>query len=60
MCINACVTQLAALAPDRWELYKVLGDPARLRVLALAAEEELSIGELTGCSAIRSRPSRGA
>lgn len=31
---------------DRWELYKLLGDPARLRLLALAAEEELSIGEL--------------
>src|SRR5258708_33826084 len=33
-------------APQRWELYRVLSEPARLRLLALAAEEELSIGEL--------------
>lgn len=31
---------------SRWELYRVLAEPARLRLLALAAEEELSIGEL--------------
>jgi ArsR family transcriptional regulator len=31
---------------SRWELYRVLSEPARLRMLALAAEEELSIGEL--------------
>ena len=31
---------------QRWELYRVLSEPARLRLLALAAEEELSIGEL--------------
>lgn len=31
----------------RWELYKVLGEPLRLRLLALAAHEELSIGELS-------------
>ncbi|MDP9037498.1 MAG: metalloregulator ArsR/SmtB family transcription factor [Myxococcota bacterium] len=30
----------------RWELYRVLSEPARLRLLALAADEELSIGEL--------------
>jgi ArsR family transcriptional regulator len=30
----------------RWELYRVLAEPLRLRLLALAAEEELSIGEL--------------
>jgi DNA-binding transcriptional ArsR family regulator len=30
----------------RWELYRVLAEPVRLRMLALAAEEELSIGEL--------------
>lgn len=30
----------------RWELYKLLGEPIRLRLLALAAEEELAIGEL--------------
>jgi DNA-binding transcriptional ArsR family regulator/predicted O-methyltransferase YrrM len=31
---------------NRWELYRVLSEPMRLRLLALAAEEELSIGEL--------------
>jgi ArsR family transcriptional regulator len=31
---------------SRWELYRVLSEPARLRLLALAANEELSIGEL--------------
>ncbi len=31
----------------RWELYKVLGEPLRLRLLALAAHEELSMGELS-------------
>ena len=31
---------------QRWELYRVLSEPVRLRLLALAAEEELSIGEL--------------
>lgn len=31
----------------RWELYKVLGEPLRLRLLALAAHEEFSIGELS-------------
>ena len=37
------------LAPQtRWELYRVLGEPVRLRLLALAAEEELAIGELAG------------
>ncbi|MGH7268829.1 MAG: ArsR family transcriptional regulator, partial [Polyangiaceae bacterium] len=30
----------------RWELYRVLSEPIRLRLLALAAEEELGIGEL--------------
>lgn len=33
-------------ADKRWELYKVLGEPQRLRLLALAGSEELSIGEL--------------
>ena len=31
---------------ERWELYRVLAEPARLRVLALVAKEELTIGEL--------------
>ena len=33
-------------ADNRWELYRVLAEPMRLRLLALGAEEELSIGEL--------------
>jgi DNA-binding transcriptional ArsR family regulator len=32
--------------PRRWELYRLLAEPVRLRLLALAAEEELGIGEL--------------
>ncbi|MDP8998541.1 MAG: metalloregulator ArsR/SmtB family transcription factor [Myxococcota bacterium] len=32
--------------PQRWELYRVLSEPIRLRLLALAGQEELSIGEL--------------
>jgi ArsR family transcriptional regulator len=30
----------------RWELYRLLGEPVRLRLLALAGEEELAVGEL--------------
>jgi ArsR family transcriptional regulator len=30
----------------RWELYRVLSEPIRLRLLALAADEELAVGEL--------------
>ena len=30
----------------RWDLYRVLSEPLRLRLLALAADDELSIGEL--------------
>ena len=33
-------------ATTRWELYRLLGEPMRLRLLAIAAEEELAIGEL--------------
>jgi len=40
----------AVIAPEagdnRWELYRVLSDPSRLRLIAIASEEELSIGEL--------------
>jgi DNA-binding transcriptional ArsR family regulator len=36
----------ASSPAPRWELYRVLGEPARLRLLALAAQEELAIGEL--------------
>jgi ArsR family transcriptional regulator len=36
-----------AVAPGgRWQLYRLLAEPARLRLLALAAREELSVGEL--------------
>ncbi len=35
-----------AATPQRWELYRLLSEPIRLRILALGAEEELSIGEL--------------
>lgn len=30
----------------RWQLYRLLADPTRLRILALVAEEELTVGEL--------------
>ena len=33
-------------ADKRWELYRVFSEPARLRLLALVAAEELSVGEL--------------
>lgn len=36
----------AVASTTRWELYRVLAEPVRLRLLALAAEEELAIGEL--------------
>jgi DNA-binding transcriptional ArsR family regulator len=36
----------AAPTAQRWELYRVLSEPLRLRLLALAAEEELAVGEL--------------
>jgi ArsR family transcriptional regulator len=35
-----------APSSQRWELYRVLSEPARLRLLALAADDELTIGEL--------------
>jgi ArsR family transcriptional regulator len=31
----------------RWQLYRLLSDPVRLKLLALSAEEELSVGELS-------------
>lgn len=36
----------AVASSQRWELYRVLSEPVRLRLLALAAAEELAIGEL--------------
>jgi ArsR family transcriptional regulator len=38
-------TPLPSASP-RWELYRVLSEPIRLRLLALAADEELAVGEL--------------
>jgi ArsR family transcriptional regulator len=37
---------MQAATDKRWELYRILSEPVRLRLLAAAAEEELSIGEL--------------
>ncbi|UJR81899.1 metalloregulator ArsR/SmtB family transcription factor [Sandaracinus amylolyticus] len=34
------------LAEARWELYRLLGEPFRIRLLVLASEDELSVGEL--------------
>ena len=39
------MSQSAAPA-GRWQLYRLLAEPARLRLLALGAREELSVGEL--------------
>ena len=36
----------AAPLDARWQLYRLLSEPFRLRLLALAAEEELALGEL--------------
>jgi ArsR family transcriptional regulator len=36
----------AAVAAARWELYRLLADPIRPRLLALASAEELAVGEL--------------
>lgn len=38
--------QALPTADGRWQLYRLLSDPTRLRLLALAGEEELSVGEL--------------
>ncbi len=40
------VLETTATGTQRWELYRLLSEPVRLRLLALAAEEELAIGEL--------------
>ncbi len=36
----------SAAKDERWQLYRLLSEPLRLRLLALAAEEELAVGEL--------------
>jgi DNA-binding transcriptional ArsR family regulator/precorrin-6B methylase 2 len=53
ICVHAyaCIdyrrlVELEASSSQRWELYRVLSEPARLRMLALATPDELSIGEL--------------
>lgn len=43
--INLVATMDVSASP-RWELYRLLGEPVRLRLLALTAVEELTIGEL--------------
>ncbi|MFK7985687.1 MAG: ArsR/SmtB family transcription factor [Sandaracinaceae bacterium] len=42
------VVEAVAHSPGarRWELYRLLGEPLRLRLLALASQEELAVGEL--------------
>jgi ArsR family transcriptional regulator len=40
------VDAAAVTSTSRWELYRHLGDPFRLRLLALTREEELAVGEL--------------
>lgn len=35
-----------AARSERWELYRLLSEPIRLRLLALAAEDELAVSEL--------------
>lgn len=40
------VVQELPIGDTRWQLYRLLSDPTRLRLLALAAAEELSVGEL--------------
>ncbi len=37
---------VAVAKSPRWELYRLLGEPRRLRLLGLTSEDELSIGEL--------------
>jgi DNA-binding transcriptional ArsR family regulator len=44
--IEAVMKDSGVSSGQRWELYRVLSEPIRLRLLALAAEEELAIGEL--------------
>lgn len=42
---------LALADSPRWELYRLLGEPSRLRLLGLTSEDELSIGELADLTA---------
>ena len=45
--IHLClVSESDASSLSRWELYRILSEPMRLRLLALTLDDELSIGEL--------------
>jgi DNA-binding transcriptional ArsR family regulator len=44
--IYRIVLETTTPSAPRWELYRVLAEPVRLKLLALAAEEEFAIGEL--------------
>ena len=48
MRMGAYIIEMPAAATEspRWELYRLLGEPRRLRLLGLTSEDELSIGEL--------------
>lgn len=44
---HRCIITQMVFGPDsRWQLYRLLGEPLRLRILTLAGVEELSVGEL--------------
>ena len=44
--VTATGTGTGTDATTRWELYRLLADPVRLRLLALTSVEELGVGEL--------------
>ena len=46
MRIDEYIVRVLETPSQRWELYRLLSEPLRLRLLAVASEEELSIGEL--------------
>jgi len=41
------MTSAATASVERWELYRLLAEPVRLKLLALAAEDELAVSELS-------------
>ena len=45
--VAGLATQPGVVPAARWELYRLLGEPVRLRLLALVAEDELTVGELS-------------
>src|SRR5215207_4920915 len=49
MRIQTYISGVSTMGPStapRWELYKLLAEPLRLRLLALSAEDELAVSEL--------------